>query len=59
MSISPAATDSVVRHTSGSRAVTGTMGTLNAALPLVRAVVLAVVAIALIIIGLPAVLAIA
>ena len=46
-----------VRHTIGGVAVTGTMTTFRAAIPFVRALVLAGLAILLILFGLPAVLA--
>lgn len=47
------------RHTIESAPVTGTMTPLRAAAPMVRALILATVVTALIMVGLPAVLAIA
>jgi len=48
-----------VRHTAGGLAVTRSMATIRAALPFVRALILAGLAIVLILFGLPAVLAFA
>ena len=52
-------TGAVVRHSADALTVTGSMTTFRAALPVVRAFVLAGLAVALILFGLPAVLAFA
>jgi hypothetical protein len=49
----------VVRHSTDALAVTGSMITFRAALPIVRALILAGLAVVLILFGLPAVLAFA
>lgn len=49
----------VVRHSTDALAVTGSMATFRSALPIVRALVLAGLAVVLILFGLPAVLAFA
>ena len=49
----------IMRHTAGDMAVTRTMGTVRAAFPFVRALVLAALVTLLIMVGLPAMLAIA
>lgn len=51
--------EQVVRHTSEGLAVTGSMARFRAAVPLIRALILAGVVTILIMVGLPAVLAIA
>lgn len=55
----PTSTRVIVRHSTDAVAVTPSMTTFRAALPLVRALVLAGLAVALILFGLPAVLAFA
>ena len=52
-------TGAVVRHSTDALAVTGSMTTIRLALPFVRALVLASLAVVLILFGLPAVLAFA
>lgn len=49
----------VVRHSSASLDVTGSMSTIHSAMPFVRALILAGLVAGLIMLGLPAVLAIA
>lgn len=59
MSTTPVRYSRFIRHTAGGVAVTRTMGTMRAAAPFVRALVLATLVTLLIMIGLPAMLAIA
>jgi hypothetical protein len=49
----------ILRHTANGMAVTRTMGTMRAAVPFVRALILATLVTLLIMVGLPAMLAIA
>lgn len=57
MSTGPVPTSQLVRHTSRTLAVPMTMGTVRAALPLIRALILAIVVTVLIMVGLPTLLA--
>ena len=59
MSTSPVRDERFIRHTAGAMAVTRRMGTVRAAIPFVRALVLAALVTLLIMIGLPAMLQIA